>query len=406
MLLRFFAGDVDLSVDTPRGTKIINERVVTLYSALGSKALGFVARGAFGEVVGGPILIDDQLWWEVKYESGARGFVWGNNIQIDADRNRIAVKENTPRGTKVAASTDTDVYSSPVGGSIVGTVEEGEEGTIIGGPVLVDGERWWQVKYEKDKVGWVREDNLVIDTKRNPKALHDDTLFGTLIINTENISVYNTPRNGNVIGEQNVLALGKTVDGPVTVSTSRFWDIDYEIGVDGWVLEDSIERQFPVVDVAETFGAAFKKISIIVSIIFGVGIIILFFKLRDEISREYHMFKAISIMPQEHRAKNDTWKRVLEHLESGDPNNWRLAIMEADIMLEDMVDTMMLPGESLGERMTNIEQSDFNTIDKAWEAHKLRNKIVHEGGDYILTEREAKRIVSLYKEVFDEFHFI
>jgi ribosomal protein L14E/L6E/L27E len=67
---------------------------------------------------------------------------------------------------------------------------------------------------------------------------------------------------------------------------------------------------------------------------------------------------------------------------------------------------MYLPGDTLGERLKAVEQSDFDTIDKAWEAHKVRNKLAHEGGDFILTQREAKRIIALYKDVFDEFRMI
>ena len=75
-------------------------------------------------------------------------------------------------------------------------------------------------------------------------------------------------------------------------------------------------------------------------------------------------------------------------------------------MLTDIVSRMGYSGEGLGEQLKQVEKSDFTTLDKAWEAHKVRNTIAHEGGDFILTQREARRIIGLYEDVFREFHYL
>ena len=81
--------------------------------------------------------------------------------------------------------------------------------------------------------------------------------------------------------------------------------------------------------------------------------------------------------------------------------------MEADIILEEMLEKMgYVKGETIGDKLKTIEKSDFTSLDQAWEAHKIRNMIAHEGTDYILTEREAKRVVGLYEQVFKEFRYI
>lgn len=108
----------------------------------------------------------------------------------------------------------------------------------------------------------------------------------------------------------------------------------------------------------------------------------------------------------EKEKKNERWEQILVHVSSENPNDWRLAIIEADIILDEMVKSMGYRGESLGERMKNIESSDFTSIDAAWEAHKVRNRIAHSGSDYILTQREARRIIGLYEQVFKEFEYI
>ena len=101
------------------------------------------------------------------------------------------------------------------------------------------------------------------------------------------------------------------------------------------------------------------------------------------------------------------WEKVRDHLSSENPNDWRLAIMEADIILGEMLERMEYgKGVTIGERLKTIEPSDFTTIEKAWEAHKIRNLIAHQGSDFILTQREAKRVIELYREVFHEFRYI
>lgn len=104
--------------------------------------------------------------------------------------------------------------------------------------------------------------------------------------------------------------------------------------------------------------------------------------------------------------KNARWEHVLTLANSGSPGDWRTAIMEADIMLDEFLTSMGHHGMSLGDKLKGVEASDFRTIDLAWEGHKVRNRIAHQGSDFILTERETKRVIDLYRQVFEEFDCI
>lgn len=100
------------------------------------------------------------------------------------------------------------------------------------------------------------------------------------------------------------------------------------------------------------------------------------------------------------------WDQILAHAESESPSEWRMAIIESDIVLDDLLEVLRLPGETMGDKLKAVEKSDFNTIDLAWEAHKARNMIAHEGSDFLLNQHETRRIISLYEAVFKEFHLI
>lgn len=102
----------------------------------------------------------------------------------------------------------------------------------------------------------------------------------------------------------------------------------------------------------------------------------------------------------------ERWKKVLEHASSENPSDWRIAIIEADIILDDLLSVLNLPGITMGDKLKAAEPSDFLTLDKAWEAHKARNMIAHQGSNFVINQREIHRIVSLYETVFKEFKMI
>jgi len=115
-------------------------------------------------------------------------------------------------------------------------------------------------------------------------------------------------------------------------------------------------------------------------------------------------FGALEALGNEER--NVRWQKVLTYLLSPNESDWRLAIMEADNILGEMLLRMQLPGESIGEKLKGVEPSDFLTLNDAWEAHKVRNQIAHEGANFQLNRRETERVIALFRKVFEEFHYI
>ncbi len=100
------------------------------------------------------------------------------------------------------------------------------------------------------------------------------------------------------------------------------------------------------------------------------------------------------------------WQMVIKHVSSKNQSDWKLAIIEADTILDALVEGAGYEGTSLGERLKSADKGTFKTLDYAWEAHTVRNKIAHEGSTYELSEREAKRVIQLYEQVFQEFKYI
>ncbi len=103
---------------------------------------------------------------------------------------------------------------------------------------------------------------------------------------------------------------------------------------------------------------------------------------------------------------NKKWKKIEDNMSSQNEQDWRIAIVDADIILEEMLDRMGYVGEGVAEKLKQVEKADFSTLQNAWEGHKLRNRIAHEGSNFHLSRTEAEIAVENFKKVFEEFYFI
>lgn len=148
--------------------------------------------------------------------------------------------------------------------------------------------------------------------------------------------------------------------------------------------------------------------SILLSLLFAVGIVYCVIRILQIRRAEYLQFHKAShsVAARDVPRTHLRWNRVLEHANSNDEHQWRLAILEADIMLNELLDSLGYKGETMAEKMKQVSRGDFNSIDSAWEAHKVRNRVAHEGAESPLTEREKNRVIGLYSQIFKEFKFI
>ncbi|MDI9354746.1 MAG: hypothetical protein QM532_00640 [Cyanobium sp. MAG06] len=85
-------------------------------------------------------------------------------------------------------------------------------------------------------------------------------------------------------------------------------------------------------------------------------------------------------------------------MKEDNPVFWKIAIIEADSILESMLYDRGYSGKSMSDR---LKSANFRTIDYAWTAHKVRNKLAHNNGT--VTKRQAKEAMQSYSAVFKEF---
>jgi hypothetical protein len=151
----------------------------------------------------------------------------------------------------------------------------------------------------------------------------------------------------------------------------------------------------------------YSIIAILLSLLFFIGFI--YAKIRYEqlkVIEQEQLREAEAMWAHVYggvRRANNRWDDVTAHIRSENPNDWRLAIIEADIMLEEALDKAGYVGASIGDKLKTANRESFTTLEDAWEAHKVRNRIAHTGSDFVLTKKLAQETITRFERVLREF---
>ena len=151
----------------------------------------------------------------------------------------------------------------------------------------------------------------------------------------------------------------------------------------------------------------YSVIAILASLIFFVGFIYAKIRLNQLYEINYqNLLDSEAIWTNRHSAidsKGARWNSIKQKIAENNPESWRIAIIEADILLDETLTSAGYSGQSLGEKLKSANTQSFRTVQDAWDAHKVRNDIAHVGSDFILTQRTANETMLKFERVFREF---
>lgn len=99
------------------------------------------------------------------------------------------------------------------------------------------------------------------------------------------------------------------------------------------------------------------------------------------------------------------WKNVLSRLETASEEEYKLAVIEADTMLDAALQRMGFAGETLADRLGKVNVAVVPNLPEVREANRIRNNIVHDPS-YRLTLNEARRMIEIYQATFQNLDLI
>ncbi len=135
-----------------------------------------------------------------------------------------------------------------------------------------------------------------------------------------------------------------------------------------------------------------------------LGILIYYsLRLYEVVEEEDKKFETYPPAEAHAQVTNSRWTYIRQLIEGTQQSDWRNAIIEADIMLDEMLTRLGYVGEGVGEKLKTANPSHFRTLDDAWTAHRVRNDIAHRGSTYELSDHTAYQTIGRYENVFREF---
>ena len=100
-------------------------------------------------------------------------------------------------------------------------------------------------------------------------------------------------------------------------------------------------------------------------------------------------------------AEEQDGKAMACNKRSYDPGGWRVAIIDADSMLDEVVAKLGYKGDTLEERLKNAVEYQFPSLENAWRAHQISD-FLKEDSSYVLTREVAEQTIEIYRTIFTE----
>jgi hypothetical protein len=395
---QYLVASAALSGDTPLGSHVNTPQGTAYFAKAGSSGTqqGTFSPGTALVLQDGPTTVGGVRYWLVQDRArGTDGWVPESALVRDGVG---GLNPATKIGSNVRALLDVDAWRVPGGVEKVATLAKGELGRLSDGPVTKNGSRWWLFdRAGTPDDGWVPEAALMLSTDTNWHV-------GSPVVAAHATDLFERAGGGRPVSFLTEGARATIVGGPAESGGAYWWLVKTENGTQGWVAEDALT----IGGVQGWIRSALTTlliIGILLMVILLGGIVYVTIRTNQIRAREAARIRA-SVPAAMQPKRNERWDKVLTHVHSDNPNDWRLAIIESDVMLDELVTRMGYRGMTLGDKLKQVSRGDIATIDAAWEAHRVRNQIAHAGSDYILTQREARRVVELYGSVFEEFKYI
>ncbi|MBI4134845.1 MAG: hypothetical protein HY471_01915 [Candidatus Sungbacteria bacterium] len=114
-------------------------------------------------------------------------------------------------------------------------------------------------------------------------------------------------------------------------------------------------------------------------------------------------FQDVEALPREIVA--GPWLEIQEKMTSLNPADWSLAVIQADAVLDKILKASGYIGDTMSDRLKQINPAELSAIDDVWRSHKIRNRLAH-GTAGAVTRDEAELAIRGYERAFRELSYI
>jgi hypothetical protein len=99
------------------------------------------------------------------------------------------------------------------------------------------------------------------------------------------------------------------------------------------------------------------------------------------------------------------WKKIEKRLESKNEADFKLAILEADEFLNEVMEEIGHKGKNLNEKLENVDEEIIPNLKELKQVRKIKEDIISDPS-YRLSEQEAKYILNVYEKTLKDLQAI
>lgn len=152
-----------------------------------------------------------------------------------------------------------------------------------------------------------------------------------------------------------------------------------------------------------TSSAVFSMLTVFLGVYAGVLLIdvILLFFLRDvwsDLKKTMYGTQRPLISPSKFMKR---WKAIVARVHSKNPSQYKVAVLEADALAEEMLGEIGYEGSNMKERLEKINSGQIISLERLRTGHEIRNRIIRDPS-FTLSFEEVESILSGYRSFFDE----
>ena len=97
--------------------------------------------------------------------------------------------------------------------------------------------------------------------------------------------------------------------------------------------------------------------------------------------------------------------KITKRLQSQSVSEYKLAIIETENLLSEILDRMGYKGENVGDQLKQITVDVLPSIAEIQDVRKISKGIIHDP-DYVVTLERAQRFIKVHEKAFQDLNII
>jgi len=99
------------------------------------------------------------------------------------------------------------------------------------------------------------------------------------------------------------------------------------------------------------------------------------------------------------------WDKVMELIATENQVDWKAAVLESSMMLNEVLEAVGHEGKTLGQKLTETNSEQLENLETIKKANDIKNEIVR-NSEYKISKQEAEEIVEIFGDALKFFEAV